>query len=134
MENARFLGVRSNARDERSVRAGDQPIARIGTTFSCNPPVTCTSPAASTNTLKSGRSHQFLACGKRGWPFPPPFLDVSLARCLTGCYNQANLGTPTCAGCLTRPETCELNRLLWQGLEVEPERIEQLWGRTSRRG
>ena len=34
----------------------DQPIARIGTTFSCNPPVTCTSPAASTNTLISLRT------------------------------------------------------------------------------
>ena len=56
--------------------------------------------------------------------------DVSLASCPTGCYNQANLGTPTCAGCLTRHETCELNRLPWQDLEIDPARIERLRGRT----
>src|SRR5271165_5440062 len=55
-EKARSLGAQSNAWDVRRERAGDYPIARIGTTFSCNPPVTCTSPAASTNTLISLRT------------------------------------------------------------------------------
>ena len=45
------------ASSRRQVRElEDQPMARIGTTFSCNPPVTCTSPAASTNTLISLRT------------------------------------------------------------------------------
>jgi hypothetical protein len=60
--------------------------------------------------------------------------ETWVAPFTTGSYNQADRVTPDRASCLTRPESCEPHRLPWQGLRIEPARIEQHRGRASRCG